>query len=51
MKPSNFDKWYDGLNGKKFERISKPKTDNELKSKVLFAQLACNAISYAICYN
>jgi hypothetical protein len=51
MKPSNFDKWYDGLNGKKFERITKPKTDSELKSKVLFAQLACNAISYSIAYN
>jgi hypothetical protein len=51
MKPSNFDKWYDGLNGKKFERITKPKTDDELKSIVLRSKLACNAISYAICYN
>ena len=51
MKPNDFYKWYDGLNGKKFERISKPKTDDELKSKLLFAQLGCNAISYSICYN
>jgi hypothetical protein len=51
MKPSNFDKWYDGLNGNKFERVTKPKTNDELKSILLRAKLACNAISYAICYN
>jgi hypothetical protein len=51
MKPKDFDKWYDGLNNNKFERITKPKSDQELKSKLLFAQLACTAISYAICYN
>jgi hypothetical protein len=51
MKPNNFSQWYDDLNGKKFERITKSKTDDELKYIVLRAQLACNAISYAICYN
>ena len=51
MKPNNFDKWYDDLNGNKFVRISKPKTEEELKTIVIRAQLACSAISYAICYN
>ena len=51
MKPKDFDKWYDGLNNNKFERITKPKSEKELKSKLLFAQLACTAVSYAICYN
>ena len=48
MKPNDFDKWYDDLNSKKFERITKPKSDEELKSKLLFARLACDAISYSI---
>ena len=51
MKPKYFDKWYDGFNNNKFERITKQKSDQELKSKLLFAQLACTAVSYAICYN
>lgn len=51
MKPKDFKKWYNGLNGKKFERISKPKTEEELKSKLLIAQLGCAAISYSVCYN
>lgn len=51
MKPNDFNKWYDGLNGKKFERITKPKSDEELKSKLLCAQLSCAALSYSICYN
>jgi hypothetical protein len=51
MKPKDFYKWYYGLKNNKFERITKPKSDQELKSKLLFAQLACTAVSYAICYN
>jgi hypothetical protein len=47
MKPNDFEKWY----GKTFVRISKPKTDAELKSKLLMAQLACSAISYSIYYS
>lgn len=47
MKPNDFDKWY----GKSFVRVSKPKTDAELKYKLLLAQLACSAISYSIAYS
>jgi len=34
-----------------FVRITKPKTDKEIKSVLLMASLALSGVAYSICFN